>query len=125
VKHEYENDIPVNDELTVLDLLYSRWGDCTTRHISLWPHAPPHVEIGHHRDFGDSDYRRFLVTERVVEKLRNDDLICGVPRWGYTERRELRISDAGSRLLDQRRREAGMDDYYRMSAEHWLERRCR
>ncbi len=117
----YENDIPVDDELTVLDLLYSRWGDQTTRHISLWPHAPPHVEIGYHHDFADSRYRRFLVTDRVVQSLRQTGRVSGKPQWGRCEEREQHINGDGIALLASVRTEFKLD-WDRLRSEDWLER---
>jgi hypothetical protein len=117
----YENDIPIDDELTVLDLLNRRWGDSTDRFISLWPHAPLHVEIGHHRDFS-SDYNRFLVTERVVQSLRDQKFVSGKPEWGYTDWHEQRINARGEARL--REAYAPLEPIvWGFSAERWLERR--
>jgi hypothetical protein len=121
-RHKYENDIPIDDELTVLCLLHCRWGDRTERHISLWPHAPPHVIIEHCHDRSDSDFKQFLVTDRVVQSLRDQKLVRGKPEWGYTDHHEQRISKRG---------EARLHEAYAVhepivwgfSAEHWLERR--
>lgn len=119
---DYENDIEIDDELTVLDLLNKRWGDHTERHISLWPHAPPHVIIEHWHDFSDSHFNRFLITERVVQSLRDQHFVSGKPEWGYTDWHEQRINNRGEARL----REAYAPHepvVWGFSAERWLERR--
>lgn len=115
-RREYENDEPIDDPLVVLDLLERGWNDSTIRTIERWPHSPVHVEIVHCRDFSDSVYERYLVTERVVNSLKVGRDVAGTPKWGYTEDRSLRITEVGSARLWAAREALG--DIPR--ASHWL-----
>lgn len=114
------NDVPIDDEWTVLDLLYRRWGDRTTRKISRW-FEWPYLEIGHHHDFSDSSYQRFRVTDRVVDALLDIGHLQGTPEWGYTNMRELTISDGGGHVLWERRKE--MEIATDLRADWWMDSR--
>jgi hypothetical protein len=89
VRREFENDTPLDDELTVLDLLYPRWGDETRRRIFLCSNkrmrgqapnftwlvdhglaeiikdAPPHRMLAHRlTDKGRAELREHGICER-------------------------------------------------------------
>lgn len=116
----YENDVPIADVMTALDLLKRGWNDGTTRELHLWPHAPPHIQIGHHHDFSDSTYYRFIVAPELSEQLLSMGVVAGKPQWGYTEMRELRITERGEAYVWDERTRLGKDF---PSAQAWLKRR--
>lgn len=95
----FHTTAPIDDEMTVLDLLTERWGDNTYRLLERWPHERPHVHIEHCRDFGEHAHDRFEVTPGVVERLLALRHIKGTPHWGYTEMRELKTSEFGAKAL--------------------------
>jgi hypothetical protein len=95
----YFNETPIDDEMTVLDLLACGWGDATDREISLWPHAPPHVAVTHLRDFGQCPVDRILITPDAARRLKENGCVIGEPRWGYREEHVLRITKAGEARL--------------------------
>lgn len=117
---DYENDVPVADVMTALDLLKRGWNDGTTREIRLWPHSPPHIQIGHHHDFSDSTFDRFLVAPELPAQMLAMGVVAGKPQWGYTEMRELRITERGEAYVWDERTRLGKDF---PSAANWLRRR--
>jgi hypothetical protein len=96
---KFLNTTPIDDDLTVLDLLARCYGDRTSRMISLWPHSPPHVEVVHLRNFGDLPCDRVLITEGVARRLKVDGYVIEKPEWGRRERHELLITVTGERRL--------------------------
>ena len=116
---KYENDEPFGDPMIVLDLLKRGWNDNTVRTVERWPHAPPHVLIVHCHDFSDNIYIRFLVTAAAVDQLIAQRWVSGAPKWGYTENRELHITQCGETHLYNER--ARLGEFPR--ADNWLERR--
>lgn len=88
---------PIDDPMTVLDLLVQSWGDNTVRQIERWPHFPTHVHVEHCSDFS------YLITDEVADQLLAHGWAAGVPKWGYTEMRELRATEFGERVLWERR----------------------
>lgn len=116
---EFVNVEPIDDLLVVLDLLYKRWGDNTTRHIDLrFEEFGPYVEIGYHHDFSYSRYSRFSVTQRVVDALLSRYLVEGKPQWGYTDMRQLSITNRGGDRLYDARKLANADE--RFISALWL-----
>lgn len=119
MKSFFENVIPIDDPIVVLDLLCRRWGDNTIRTVSRWHKSiGPYVELEHCREHADSEYRRFAITERVADELFARHLVKGTPRWGYTEMRELRATAAGEDMLWDAREAAGLELH--MTAEWWF-----
>ena len=128
---EYENEVPIDDRMVVLDLLAHRWGDGTTREIVRWfektisddhgkPWPGPYVEIGHHADFHDSTIYRFRITTAVADNLLASGDVGGRPKWGYTELHELVISDRGKHWLWSERERLGL--HPDLNAASWYER---
>ncbi len=124
---DFENDTPIDDAMTVLDLLCARWGDNTVRRIHLPRvregrrfYVEPYLEIRHCRDFGDGDVHRIRVTERSARELREGRLVTGQPHWGHTDMHELSISDAGVRRIWDVRTSAGLPMEFR--SEEWIQR---
>ena len=129
---EYENDIPITCQWTILDLLYPRWGDGTVRELSRWPHAPNHVCVwteGGDHGRGEGSTKRYLVDPKVVDTLLNVHLLEGKKEWGRTEMHELYISVHGRNALDIKWKEVGGADFYGHEkggippASRWLRRR--
>jgi hypothetical protein len=123
---EYENDIPIDDPMVVLDLVTCGWADGTERRISLWPHSDAHVEIrhfgGHYDCYTGSD--RYLVTQRAVDALLAERLISGTPEWGHTNMRELIVTQRGEEKLWERISELRKQhDIEFPRASRWLHRR--
>ena len=116
----YENDVPVDDPMVVLDLMCPRWNDETVRLIERWPHSPTHVHIEHCRDFGYHEHERFLITDAVADKLLSLGWVAGTPQWGYTEMRELKVTPKGEEILWSERQRLG--DFPR--ATEWLWRKA-
>lgn len=116
---KFENEIPVDEDIVVLDLLDCRREDCTIRVLHCWRGQPSYVQIDHTHEHSDSDVRRFLVAEGAARRLAGKELVRGTPKWGYTELRELVISDYGRRVLESARREFGIDSW-NTHAERWL-----
>lgn len=118
----FETDEPIDDPLTVLDLLCGPyWERMTTREV-LRAHRrrdnESYIRIGHHHDFTDSTYYDFRVTERVIDHLLAGGYLQGKPQWGYTDMNELTASDAGKSRIRELREELKVDEKFR--SEYWF-----
>ncbi len=106
---KFKNDAPIGDALTALNLLEKRWGDRTVRRLHARRGEAPYVEVAFYSsgyggdEYTSSDYYR--VAADLVASLRQDHLVQGTPHWGYTDEREMSISDHGSRRYWELRRE--------------------
>lgn len=121
-KIPFENDVPIDEPLIVLDLLYREWGTPTDRVLWNWDDEPPHVELGWYcggytKDLHSKSYY-FLVDPWIVGFLRKG-YVKGTPKWGYTDQKELRITDAGIEALHAAWKVVGEIP----RSEKWLERR--
>jgi flavin-dependent thymidylate synthase len=79
---DYENDAPLDDARTVLDLLGKRRGDNTTREINRVfrrSEEPPYVEVCYCHDFSDPTILRFEITDRVADELLAQGMVAGKP----------------------------------------------
>lgn len=115
---EFEDTVPIDDPLVVLDLLYVRWGSCSSREIvRYFRDTGPYVEVGYHRDFSVSTIYRFRVTEQVVDRLLAAYQIDGKPEWGYRDMKCLRITEAGESHLWNERERLGLVS--EVTAEKW------
>lgn len=123
--HEYENDVPVGDDLVVLDLLYDdRWEWKIERRLHLplsWRHKDePYVRVVR-SEFTIWDFR---VVSGVGERLLARGLISGKKHWGYTDDRDLGITDAGRTLVRETFEQLGIryDDHFirRPRADLWI-----
>lgn len=102
-------EAPLSEPHVVLDLLYRRWGDGTTREINRYGRAGDSLlEIGHHHDFSESTYYLFSVELDVVLSLFDRRLVAGKPQWGWTNNQVLSLTDAGLGVLQARRDELGI-----------------
>jgi len=118
-RRRFENTTPIDDPLVVLDLLCRRWNDNTTRSITRYFQKQDglYVEIGHHPDFSASRYRRFRITDRVVDDLLARGYIEGTPGWGYTDMKLLRASGLGDQQLWQERSRLHLSE--QLCSEWW------
>jgi hypothetical protein len=133
--NHYENDIPVTCQYTILDLMYSRWGDGTLRELSRWSNGHNYVSIWHEggdHGRGQATVKRYLVCCTTVDTMVKDVLLRGRPQWGYTEMNELLISERGEAELWTKWKQYGFSDGYGRPdedgippASRWLERRRR
>lgn len=126
----FAREHPIDDAMTVLDLLVRRWGDDTHRRL----HARvsrlrsckdgPRVSVAHCRDFGDDTIYDFYVTDRVVQELRSLGWVSGEPKWGYTDENTMHASDSGV-LAHHRERERldvpNQDAGRRFCTERWFQ----
>jgi hypothetical protein len=125
-RNYFENAQPVDDAMTVLDLLCPMWGDDTVRRVHL-PRArkgfrfyhEPYLEICHVHDFGDDDVHTFRVTTRAAHELLDAKLVCGKKEWGYTDMHELKITDSGIHRLYAMRDRVGLPLDFR--ADEWIQ----
>jgi len=94
---KYENEKPISDMIKVLLLLNGEFGDKTSRRLEIRDDEPPFVKVehygGHHDEVFSTEY--YLVTKKVVEALRQEGFIEGVPQLGYTSKSEIRLTDLG------------------------------
>ena len=126
MRRDFENEVPIDDAMTVLDLLSPRWGDDTYRRVHL-PYVrpgspnymPAYMEIRHCHDFGDDDVHRFRITERAARELLDERLVSGEKHWGYTDMRELSINESGVTRLYAAREKAGLPLDFR--SEEWIQ----
>jgi hypothetical protein len=121
-QREFENDIPLDDPVVVLDLLCGPYSEyMTTREVLRYhrrSNRAPYVRIGYHHDFSASRVYDFLVTDRVVDQLLAGGFLQGKPHWGYTDMNELTASEGGRlRILEERHR-LGLDE--RIRSERWI-----
>ena len=95
---DFLNVVPITDALIALDLLKPWRGDGSTRELfrgRIAKESGPFIEVGHHHDFADSRWERYLVATAVVEELVALMYVQGKKHWGYTDDNVLSISDAG------------------------------
>jgi len=99
VGRKYENDAPMTDEYEALKLLKKEWGDRTVRRLLTRRNDEPHIEVAvYNSGYGSEEYTSseyYRVAPELVAKLRQDGYVQGTPHWGYTDDRELQISDLG------------------------------
>lgn len=130
-KNEYENELPIDDGIVVLDLLYSdRWEWKIGRRLHL-----PHPNLQR----GEAPYVRvvrseftvwdFLVAPGVGEHLLSMGYVEGKKHWGYTDDRDLAISDGGREVVRSAYGRAGVkyDENFsrRLRSEWWLRETAR
>lgn len=126
VKIDFENDVPVDDPIVVLDLLYHEWQTRSYRTLRAYNWEPAHVDIGWYcggytKDLLSQSYR-FSVTPEVVETLRIRGWVKGTPQWGYTDKNEMSISERGVEAIWAAWEAAGGFESF-PRAEKWLQRR--
>lgn len=104
---EFENeDCPIDDVMTALDLLGLRHGYReATRVIDGRFKEGPYIEVCYESDFSISRIYYFRITERVVDHLFANYWVKGKPAWGYTDQRLLSISDAGKQFSGRNAKE--------------------
>jgi len=128
---EHENDVPIDDDIVVLDLLYSdRWEWKIDRRLHLpypnWRHkSEPYVRVMR-SEFTVWD---FLVAPDVGERLLARWLVEGKKHWGYTDDRDLSISDHGRTFMREIFEQLGVkydDDFIRRPrADQWITQAAR
>jgi len=103
IRRAFVTSAPIDDVLTVLDLLYVSFFESKIDSTLETYEDAPFVK----RAIYDSGYTRecftrsddYEVTPRVVAELRSRGLIQGTPHWGYTDNNESRISERGKDVL--------------------------
>jgi hypothetical protein len=125
-KSGYENDVPIDDDLVVLDLLYNdRWEWKIERRLHL-PHPKMQRDAESYVRVAWSEYSvwDFLVARGVGERLLERFLVEGKMHWGFTDCRDLGISDAGRQLVRETYERAGVkydfDFTRRLRSEKWI-----
>lgn len=124
---EYINNEPITCDLMVLDLLYDdRWECRIDRRLHLpHPHASddrkPYVRVM----WSEGRPWDFVVARGVGERLLSDHMVQGTPHWGYTDDRDLTISDYGRTLMRETYERLGVrysfeDFHRRLRTERWL-----
>jgi len=123
--HSYENTVPIDDDLVVLDLLYDdRWEWKIERRLHL-PHHWNREKDAYVRvvrsEFTVWD---FLVAGGVGERLLARGLVQGKKHWGYTNERDLSITDEGRGFVRDAYARIGVryDDSFtqRLRSERWI-----
>lgn len=125
---EFENVDSITDDLIVLDLLYTdRWEYQAERRLTL-PHRnrgdrPPCVRVW----YSEFRVRDFLVAPGVGELLLSRWEVEGKKHWGYTDNRDLSISDVGRSRVRAAYEALGVPfwdakGYRRLRSEDWLVR---
>lgn len=122
---EYENDVPIDDDLVVLDLLYDdRWEWKIERRLYL-PFSrrqdEPYVRVVRSEYAPIWDFR---VASGVGERLLARGLVSGKAHWGFTDDRNLGITDQGRALMRETFEQLGIkyDDNFirRPRADRWI-----
>lgn len=101
---KFENETPLDNELGVLELLvrlsegrHSRFSIIHTNYTDN--PAKPYIEVTSASDGCSGGYSEekeyYLLTPDVVQQLKQDHYISGVPHRGYTSERELKITTLG------------------------------
>jgi len=109
VDKKYANDVAITDEYEALSILQKQWGDRTVRRLLARRNDEPHIEVAFYgsgytrEEYSSSEYYR--VAPELVERLRRSAFVAGTPHWGYTDERDLRITESGSREYWRRRRQ--------------------
>ena len=124
---EYENDVPIDDDLVVLDLLYDdRWEWKIERRLHLpypnWNNhkTEPYVRVVR------SEYTAwdFRIALGVGERLLARGFVSGKAHWGYTDDRDLGITDQGRALVRETFEQLGIryDDNFsrRPRSDQWI-----
>jgi hypothetical protein len=122
----YENALPIADDLVVLDLLYDdRWEWKIERRLHI-PHPnlqrseEPYVRVAR----SEHSVLDFLVAPGVGERLLGKYLVEGKKHWGYTDDRDLSITDAGREMVRDAYERAGVryDEHFtrRLRSERWI-----
>lgn len=103
---EFCRDEPITCQWTILDLLSREWADSSSRTLYRYRGQQPHVEVwweGGDHGRGAPTINNYFVDPHVVQLLVNLGCLAGVPKWGYTEKNELWITEHGTRVLDEKR----------------------
>jgi hypothetical protein len=110
---EFKNVVPIDDAIVALDLLKPWRGDGTTRELfrgRITKESGPYIEVGHHHDFSDSSWERYLVSKDVVLILIGAMHVQGKKHWGYTDDMVLSISESGLWFIWDKRKELKVPD---------------
>jgi hypothetical protein len=96
---------PIDDVWTALALLVEGHNDGTSR-VAMTMMCPKNqhtesiIRVSTFYNRGDwaEDYD-FPISGTVMNEMRNGGYVAGTPRWGYTDKTELRLTDRGRRAL--------------------------
>lgn len=114
---KFENETLLDNELGVLELLvrlsegrHSRFSIIHTNYTD--DPAKPYIEVTSASDGCSGGYSEekeyYLLAPEIVEQLKQNHYISGVPHWGYTSKTELEITESGEEFYwaeEKRRRE--------------------
>lgn len=107
-RRECLNTEPIDDDMTVLDLMVRSIYGGTRSELYCRRDRQPVVDIACYTNGGDyHSTDRVLVTRGVVERLEAARLLEGKPYWGGRETWILVASDAGEHTLWSKREELG------------------
>ena len=95
---KFENETPITEMHEALRLLVRPWGESSWRELLLYE-KPPYIKVtwvrdDHGHDWNLSEY--FLVTLEIVAELHEKLFVEGTPHMGYTDEKELRITQRGT-----------------------------
>jgi hypothetical protein len=117
-RYKFENEgEPIDNVDVALDLLKPWRGDFSTRELIKGRRAKetgPWIEVGHHHDFSDSSWERYLVSDAVVHELVGFMWVDGKRHWGWTDENVLSISEAGEHRIWERRKALGVPHFTRL-----------
>ncbi len=112
----YVNKVPIDDDLTVLDLLYGSRG--------FKDNALIHTKKETYVVLDENDRATyFLVAPDTADYLKAHMLVVGTPHWGYTDEKHLRISPSGEARLYKRWNGIGGIPVWpnqQLRAEYWF-----
>ncbi len=119
---DYINSIPINCKHMVLDLLYDdRWEYRIERRLYLSRSRPPYVRVY----WSENRCWDFLVAAGLGERMLEEYLLQGTPHWGYTDNKDLTISDHGRTTMRDLYGSLGTpysfgEFRHRLRTERWL-----
>lgn len=99
---------PISDVRVALVLLFELYNDGTRRRLLTKDnfrnrHEIPLVRVEtFYNDGGHAGDHDFPIAEAVLDELKREGCLHGTPHMGYTDKTELKLSDAGVELLAKR-----------------------
>lgn len=98
---KYQNVEPISDVTAALLLLVGEFGDKTQRRLEIRTDEPPFIKVehygGHYDEVFATDY--YLISDEVVQKLHDEGFVEGMKHWGYTDEKEMEVTDRGRTFL--------------------------
>lgn len=108
-KPKYENENPIDDEFEALELLRQKSGKGSKIQIAFNAKEESFLEVGIYSSgyTGDELTRRYYyrITKELINRLKNAGYVKGTPHWGYTDERELRVTEFGENFFYRKLKE--------------------